>query len=365
MSLMKRITQAAMVGAVTFAVGSCSIVPLGVKDAVGQTQHFTADFLNIAGMFEGNPITVLGLEVGKVDKIIPKGQYVEVHMTVDNDIKIPRNVVAALISPSIVTDRHIELSPVYTGGDVLKDGAHLTTQQTKTPVELDTMIKTIDTFAAALSPKDGQEGIGPLSGRVLYPMMNGNGEKMREVLNSLSGALKVGVDNKDAVSTIIIKLNELTTMLAENDSSVRGFSDKLTQMSGLLAEQAPGLQATLDQLNAFLANTSGAFAQYQDQLNGTLTGLTNVTQQLRDNAAGVTEIVDVAPLLMQNLDRSVNRQGGFVRLHGLIGTALSGELISLFCSRIQMRADGCRTGKIEDFGPDFGLTAAMLGLTSK
>lgn len=358
-----RIAKAGMIGAATLAVASCSIVPLGVKDAVGQTQHITADFLNIAGMFEGNPVTVLGLEVGKVDKIVPKGQYVEVHLTVDKGVELPKNVVAALISPSIVTDRHIELSPRYTGGEKLKDGAHLTVQQTKTPVELDTMIKTIDAFSAALKPQEGQEGVGPLSGRVLYPMMNGNGEKLRDVLNSLSGALKIGVDNKDAVSTIIIKLNELTTMLADNDQSVRDFSNRLTQMSTLLAEQAPGLQATLDQLNAFLGNTSGAFSQYADQLNGTLTGLTAVTQQLRDNAAGVVEIVDVAPLLMQNLDRSVNREKGFIRLHGLIGTALSGEIISVFCERVQMKADGCRTGKIEDMGPDFGLTAAMLGLT--
>ncbi|MEV6770829.1 MlaD family protein [Nocardia sp. NPDC051030] len=358
-----RIAKAAMIGAAAFAIGSCSLVPLGVKDAAGQTQHFTADFLNIAGMFEGNPITVLGLEVGRVDKIVPKGQYVEVHMTVDAGVDIPKNVQAAMVSPSIVTDRHIELTPRYTGGEKLKENSHLTTAQTKTPVELDSMIKTIDNFAEALKPQEGQEGIGPLSGRVLYPMMNGNGEKMRDTLNALSGALKVGVDNKDAVSTIIIKLNELTTMLADNDQSVRDFSNKITQMTGLLADQAPGLQATLDQLNGFLANTSGAFSQYSDQLNGTLTGLTNVTNQLRANAAGMVEVVDVAPLLMQNLDRSVNRQGQFIRLHAVLGTGFSGEIVSLFCERIQMKADGCRTGKIEDFGPDFGLTAAMLGLT--
>lgn len=88
-----------------------------------------------------------------------------------------------------------------------------------------------------------------------------------------------------------------------------------------------------------------------------------MTKQLRDNAAGLTEVVDVTPLLMQNLDRSVNRQSNFIRLHGLIGTALSGEMVSLFCERVQMKSDGCRTGKMEDFGPDFGLMAAMLGMT--
>ncbi|PXX65658.1 virulence factor Mce-like protein [Nocardia tenerifensis] len=359
----RTIAKTLMVGAAALSVGSCSLVPSSVHNALGQTIQITADFENIAGIFEGNPITVLGLDVGKVEKIVPKGTFVEVHMSINNDVKIPKDAMAAIISPSIVTDRHVELTPVYTAGDTLPDGAHLPLAKTKTPVELDTMIKTIDQFAAALKPEPGTEGVGPLSGRVLYPMLNGNGEKMRDTLNALSGALKVGVDNKDAVSNIIIKLNELTTMLADNDQSVRDFSNRMTQMTGLLAEQAPGLEATLKQINDFLANTSTTLVQYQDQLGGSLSGLTNVTQQLRDNAYGLTEIVDVAPMVFQNVDRIMNREQGYVRLSALIGTALSGELVSLFCERLQMRADGCRTGSMQDFGPDYGLTAALLGLT--
>ncbi|WP_107653461.1 MCE family protein [Nocardia suismassiliense] len=360
---LRRVAETLVVGAAALTVGSCSLVPSSVNDALGQTIRVTADFENIAGIYEGNPITVLGLDVGKVDKIVPKGTLVEVHMSINNDVKIPKDAMAAIISPSIVTDRHVELTPVYTKGDTLTDGAHLPLAKTKTPVELDTMIKTIDQFAAALKPEPGTEGIGPLSGRVLYPMVNGNGEKMRDTLNALSGALKVGVDNKDAVSNIIIKLNELTTMLADNDQSVRDFSNRMTQMTGLLADQAPGLQATLDQINDFLANTSGTLGQYQDQLASALAGLTNVTAQLRENAYGITEVVDVAPMVFQNIDRIVNREGRYVRLHAIIGTALSGEMVSVFCERIQMKADGCRTGNMQDFGPDYGLTAALLGLT--
>ncbi|WP_378735198.1 MCE family protein [Nocardia brasiliensis] len=360
---LRRMAKMLVVSAAALAVGSCSLVPSSVNNALGNTTRITADFENIAGIYEGNPVTVLGLDVGKVEKIVPKGTLVEVHLSINNDVKIPKDAMAAIISPSIVTDRHVELTPVYTKGDTLADGAHLPLGKTKTPVELDTMIKTIDQFAAALKPEPGTEGIGPLSGRVLYPMVNGNGEKMRDTLNALSGALKVGVDNKDAVSNIIIKLNELTTMLAENDQSVRDFSNRMTQMTGLLAEQSPGLQATLNQVNDFLANTSSTLGQYQDQLSGSLTGLTNVTQQLRDNAYGITEVVDVAPMVFQNVDRIMNREHGYVRLVGVLGTFLSGEIVSLFCERLQMRADGCRTGNVQDFGPDYGLTAALLGLT--
>ncbi|WP_216891990.1 MCE family protein [Nocardia alni] len=347
-----------VIGVVAVALGSCS----SVRDAVGDDTHITAEFRNIAGMFVGNPVTVLGLQVGKVDKIVPHDEYAEVHMTIDGDVKLPKNVIAALISPSIVTDRHIELSPVYTGGPTLPDDSYLTVDSTRTPVELDTLIKTIDQFTQALKPAPGSTK-GPLDGSLLYTMVNGQGDKIRDTLNALSGALQVGVNNKDAISEIIIKLNELTTMLADNDQQVRGFSNKITQMSALLAQQAPGLQATLDQLNAFLSNTSGVFGQYQDQLSSSLIGLTNVSNQLRANAAGLTEVVDVAPLLLQNVDNSMDRGRGFVRLHALIGSALTGEMISAFCEKIQMREDGCRTGKVQDLGPDFGLTAAMLGLT--
>ncbi|WP_063064541.1 MCE family protein [Nocardia violaceofusca] len=329
---------------------------------IAHKTHITADFRSIAGVFEGNPITVLGLEVGKVDKLVPHSQYVEVHLTVDNDVQIPKDVTAVLVSPSIVTNRHIELTPRYTGGPTLLDNAHLPLEATRTPVELDTMIKTIDEFAAALKPFDGTK-VGPVSGTLLHDMVAGQGTKIHETLEALSGALKVGMTNKDAISQIIIKLNELTSMLADNDQQVRDFSDKMTQMTQLLAQQAPGLQATLDQMNAFLSNTSGTFSQYQSQLASSLTGLKAVTDQLRANAAGVTEVVDVAPLLLQNLSRTMDTQGGYFRSHLVLGTALSGEVVSLFCNRIQMHADGCRTGRVEDFGPDLGLSAALLGLT--
>ena len=353
--------RSAVIGVAALALGSCSLLPDAVNPSADT--RITADFENIAGIFVGNPVTVLGLQVGTVDKIVPKGTLVEVHMSIDSDVRIPDDVEAAIISPSIVTDRHIELTPVYTEGEELPDGSHLPLARTRTPVELDTLIKTIDEFAAALSPEPGSEGIGPLSGRVLYPMLDGNGARIRDTLNALSGALKVGVDNKDAISNIIVRLNELTTMLAENDQSVRDFSNRVTQMTGLLADQAPSLQATLDQLNAFLANTSTTLGDYQDELQGALTGLTNVTQQLRDNAYGVTEVVDVAPLALQNIDRIVSREHQWVRLNAAIGTFLNGEIVSLFCERLQMREDGCRTGNVQDMGPDYGLTAALLGLT--
>lgn len=95
-------------------MGSCSLLPNAADDAWGDTTHITADFDNSAGIYEGNPVTVLGLEVGKVEKVTPKGTRIEVRLSIKSQVKIPKDAVAAIISPSIVTDRHIELTPVYT-----------------------------------------------------------------------------------------------------------------------------------------------------------------------------------------------------------------------------------------------------------
>ena len=181
---------------------------------------------------------------------------------------------------------------------------------------------------------------------------------------ALSSALQTGLNNQDSISQTIVKLNELTQMVAANDQTVRDFSNYVTRTSALLAEQAPGLQATLDQLNAFLANTSAVLADNKDQLAGALTRLTGTTDQLRRNAHQLTEVVDVAPLLFQNLDNAVSGEHQALRLHLLSDRALlfDNEQLALFCERILMRSDGCRTGKLKDFGPDLGLTLALLGM---
>ncbi|MEU2031153.1 hypothetical protein [Nocardia amamiensis] len=68
-------------------------------------------------------------------------------------------------------------------------------------------------------------------------------------------------------------------------------------------------------------------------------------------------------MVFQNIDNLVDRELGHARVKMMLFTALNGEIVSLFCERIQMKADGCRTGNMQDFGPDYGLTAALLGLT--
>lgn len=343
----------------------CALLPdslSGLPDRyLGEHLRISADFENVAGLYAGNDVAVLGVPIGRVDTVTARGSYVEVTMSLDRDVKVPADAVAALVSPQLITNRHVELAPAYSGeGPVLTDGMHIPLARTRTPVELDRILDTFDQIGAALQ---GDDQTGPMASRVLFPLLDGNGDRLRETLDALSAAFEIGRANGDQISNTIVKLNEITKVIADNDATVRDFSGRLTELVQLMGDQAPGLRAVIAQLNEFVTNTATVVGDNREQLLGALERFTTLTAQMRANARGLTEIADVTPLFFQNLSNAVSREQRAVRLHGLLDkSALDGEALSLFCERVQLRLDGCRTGKIQDFGPDFGLTAALLGL---
>lgn len=347
-------------------VSGCSLLPDIVTrfgdQVLSERKRISADFENVAGLYAGNEVAVLGVPVGVVDSVTPRGSYVEVVMSVDREVRIPADAMAALVSPQLITNRHVELAPAYTGsGPELADGAHLPLTRTRTPVELDRILANFDQLGEALK---GDNQSGPMASRVLYPLLDGNGDRLRKTLDELSAAFELTFANKDQISNTIVKLGEITQIIAENDQTVRDFSGRLTELIALFGQQSPGLQAVLAQLDDFITNTSSVVGQNEDQLAGAVTKFVAIAAQMRANARNLTEVIDVGPLMFQNFDNAISREHQALRLHGLLDKViLDGEALSLFCERVQMRLDGCRTGKISDMGPDFGLTAALLGLT--
>ncbi|MEV6061664.1 MCE family protein [Nocardia asteroides] len=364
-----RFTRGNKLAAVCLAatlLSGCSLLPDSVTrfgdQVLSERKRISADFENVAGLYAGNEVAILGVPVGVVDSVTPRGSYVEVVMSVDREVRIPADAMAALVSPQLITNRHVELAPAYTGsGPELADGAHLPLTRTRTPVELDRILANFDQLGEALK---GDNQTGPMASRVLFPLLDGNGDRLRETLDELSAAFELTFANKDQISNTIVKLGEITQVIAENDQTVRDFSGRLTELIALFGQQSPGLQAVLAQLDDFITNTSSVVGQNEDQLAGAVAKFVAIAAQMRANARNLTEVIDVGPLMFQNFDNAISREHQALRLHGLLDKViLDGEALSVFCERVQMRMDGCRTGKISDLGPDFGLTAALLGLT--
>ena len=72
----------------------------------------TAHFPRSVSLYEGSDVRVLGVAVGSVEQVTPSGTEVIVTMQYDADVKIPDDAEAVIISPSVVGDRFVQLTPV-------------------------------------------------------------------------------------------------------------------------------------------------------------------------------------------------------------------------------------------------------------
>lgn len=329
----------------------------------------TAQFDSAAGLYKDNVVAVVGMPVGRVTEVTPKGDYVEVRFTVDKAVKVPADVHAVTINTSILTDRQIELTPAYAGGPVLANGATIGLPRTKTPVAFDRVLDMLDKVSKSLRG-DGK-GNGPVADLVnaASQSVDGNGEKIKAALSELSDALRLSSDKGqatgDQLTTIIKDLSSLIDAAARNDTKLREFGSTTHQLTTMLADEDFGSGRTGRLLNQILAQTATLIEANRDNIKASILSGDTALESLVDHQRQVAELIDVLPLMFENLYNIVDPVNGNVRVHVPIDKLLTeGQSTKELCNLMHLRQLGCSTGTLADYGPDFGLTYILDGLSA-
>lgn len=362
-----RIVALAAIGIAVALVVTVLVVRLA-KDRL-DTITVTAQFDSAAGLYEGNTVAVLGMPVGKVTKINPKGGYVEVEFTVDKDVQIPADVQAATISNSILTDRQIELTPPYQGGDTLQNHDTIGLNRTRTPVEFARVLDVLDKLAVSLRG-DGK-GDGPIADVVdaSAAVVDGNGQQMKDALGELSDALRLSADRgtvtKDQLTTIVRNVSSLSEAAARNDTMMREFGSSVRALSQILADEDLGSGTTGRQINEVLTHTGEMLDTHREAIKDLVANGDIVVNTTVDHERDLMEFLDVAPLTLDNLYNVADQKNGALRVKVVTDKVLfDNQLIKEVCNMMGLRQLGCSTGTLQDFGPDFGLSYMLDGLAA-
>ena len=88
---------------------------------------FYAKFDNVEGLEQSNPISINGLKVGQVDKIIPMTAkdgklYFVVKLLVDKQYIFSKNSKAEIFEPGIMSGKEMRVNLVYDKAPLAKDG---------------------------------------------------------------------------------------------------------------------------------------------------------------------------------------------------------------------------------------------------
>jgi phospholipid/cholesterol/gamma-HCH transport system substrate-binding protein len=277
----------------------------------GNRNHLTAYFAGTVGLYEGNSVRMLGVEIGTVDKVEPMGKQVKVDFAYDRDVAVPADAQALIISPSLVSDRYIQLAPAYTGGARMTNNATIPLNRTQVPLEVDDLYASLSRVSESLGP-NGANKNGALSDLLNTAAKNfdGNGQALNDTITKLSQAAGTLSGNKDDLFATITNLGQFSTTLANSDGQVRKFEQQLADVSGFLSGERQNLATTVQQLGTTLTAVQGFIEKNRDRLKSNVDKLASVTKVLVDQRSALAEILDIAPVGLGNVVNSYNASSG-------------------------------------------------------
>lgn len=307
-------------------------------DAV-QDKRLTAHFSRAVSIYEGSDVRVLGVTVGEVTEVTPDGESVRVEMSYDGDVDLPSDARAVIITPTLVADRFVQLTPVWEEGDeVLADDHELPVADTAVPVELDRIYASLRDLAETLGP-NGVNADGTLNNlvRAGAGALEGQGAAGNAMLRNLAAAATTFGNSSGDLFATVSQLAEFTTTLAANDELVRAFMADLAAVSRQLSDERRELQATLAAVADTVGSVRGFVRDNRKALATDVRKLSRVVRAIASEKSSLDDALSVAPVAMGNLVLAYNVESGSVGSRiGVSGNAFDAD--GFLCSIVQQSA---------------------------
>ena len=267
-----------------------------------RTKTVSAHFSRAVSIFPDTDVRILGVPVGRVTAVVPEGDTVRVDMEYDAEYSIPKDAQAVIITPTLTADRFVQLTPAYTGGAKLADGADIDVADTGTPIELDRIYRSLADVTRALGP-NGVNRDGTLN-HVLgagSKFLKGEGARANATIVNMSRAMQTFGEGSGELFGTVRGLEEFSSALAANDAEVSRFMNSLGQVSTQLAGEKDELTQALAQLAAVLGKVERFVKGNRQLLVGNVSNLSRTLKTIAGEQAALKDILDIGPSAMNNL----------------------------------------------------------------
>jgi phospholipid/cholesterol/gamma-HCH transport system substrate-binding protein len=265
-------------------------------------QTLTAYFSNSNGIYEGDEVRILGVPVGTVEDIEPTDHGVRVRFRLDNDVKVPADAHAVIMSPSLVSSRYLQLTPQYSGGPVMGDDAVIPLERTAVPVEFDEIKDQLDRLATDFGPQ-GVNKDGALSEFVTTTgnALAGKGQAINDTIAQLSRAVETLNTGSADIFGTLDNLQTFVSALATSDQQIREFGKRLSVVSAVLASNRTSLRQGLQALGTTVREVRGFVHDNRNRILATARGLSDVLVTVASQRDAIEQILHVGPNALRNL----------------------------------------------------------------
>lgn len=289
--------------AVVLAVTCAAAVVLLVHSANrAHRRTVVGYFANSNGIFVGDEVRILGVPVGRIDKIEPEPSRVKITFWYDGRYQVPADVNAVVLSPAIVTARVIQLTPAYTGGPELQDNAVIGEDRTAVPVEWDDLRVQLERLSELLQPAE-PGGISTLGGVVqtTAEALRGQGANLRVTITELSQAISLLDEHRDDMFGSLKNLSTLVSALQHSGEAMRRLNANLVSATGLLTDDGNEIGDAVVALDGVVDDLRTFVAENREPLGTATDRLASVSATLTASLDDIKQALHVTPNALQNL----------------------------------------------------------------
>lgn len=296
--------------------------------------HVTAYFDTSKGLFAGDDIWIRGVKVGKIDTIEPQPKRVKITLWFDENYKVPADANAVILSPTLVTARVIQLTPAYTGGLAMADGAVIPQERTAVPMEWDDFRQQLQRLTETLQPTEpgGVSTLGALI-NTTADNLRGQGADIHDAIVRLSQTISALGDHSNDTFTTVKNLSLLVSGLKDSTDLLRQLNQNLASVTGLLANNPNEVANAVRDLNSVVGEVQSFVADNKETLGTTSDKVAAVTQVLTDNLDDVKQLLHVLPTVAANGQNLYQPAQG--TLSGVAAVNNFSDPITFLCGAIQ------------------------------
>jgi phospholipid/cholesterol/gamma-HCH transport system substrate-binding protein len=282
------------------------------------TKTVSAHFPRTISLFEGNEVRIMGVPVGTITAIVPEGNSVRVDMEYDAEYDVPAGAKAVIVTPTLVADRFVQLTPAYSGGPVMDDGADISMADTAVPVELDQVYSGLDSLSVALGP-NGVNADGSLSEllSVSADTLDGQGARVNRMIGDLARTVDTFNRGRGDLFGTVRGLQRFTTHLAASDRQVRDFIALLADVSTQLSGERQEIRRALASLSVALGTVERFVRENKVVVESDVSALADVSGILAKHNDILADLLEKGPVGLHNLILAFDTTSGAIgsRIH--------------------------------------------------
>jgi len=295
---------AVIIGSLILACGLIAVV-VGAQLYKRLTNNtVVAYFPETNALYAGDKVVIMGIRVGAIDSIQPVGDKMKVTFHYSNKYKVPANAQAAILNPTLVASRSIQLQPPYDGGPVLADNAVIPEERTQVPVEWDDLRNNITHIINNLGPTKDQKK-GPF-GDVIESFADGlagKGKQINNTLDSLSAALTTLDEGRGDFFSVLHSLALFVNALHRDDQQFVALNNDLSQFTDRLTSSDQAAANAIQQTDSLLSTASSFLAENREVLTHDVNNLSEATTAIMqpEPREGLETALHILPNMAANV----------------------------------------------------------------